>query len=376
MKISKILLTLMIFSAAGCGVTDTMNEMNNKMDQMNQNTTRMGDTTTEMDASTDVLVKLSQIMGGNTTVLAQITENLALDARPAFALALRRESLNRMDKTRVMEVKLSEATTFYMCQEFQVWKNYVSDDALRREMLKGQAAGEYFRAIKEWLTSDRSVSPASNENRIQNLYALATTMHTIGEDQALVSKKNHVQPVSMLSIIEESLTALRQIQDGKKSAQGLPVYMTEVINNESVAVYLLRLRFNFLIGMSVANVTNLNLSGTPQCGEGVMSCLSAKLSSMQDLMLKVRMYISKWTPTFADKNVVQMQVYNSFLTEALRTRDILTKLRYGVTMDPLLAGVLGNMQPYNDNGRLLSHELGQEIALYQNQIKALLSTSK
>ncbi|MCC6276714.1 MAG: hypothetical protein IT289_02220 [Oligoflexia bacterium] len=394
----------------GCGVTKTMDDMNSKMDQMNQKMDKVSGATEKMDGttgqmkdimsdkmdttnsitsgmrdsmddlqkttqgmsvSTDELVRLTKFLGANTSVLAQLTENLSLDARPAFALALRRQSLDRMNQSRVMEVKLSEATTFFMAQEFQVWKGVGSDDLNRREMLKGQAASEFFRIVKEWTTKDRSLSPGSSENRVMNLYALTTALHTISEDQARVTQALRVPPVSMLSIIRQSLFALADIKKGKRSAQNLPAYMTEVINNDELAIYLLQLRYNFLVGMALANVTTLNLAGHAGCSEGYMSCLDAGLTNLRDMMNKARMYLFDWKPTLSQKNVVQVQVYNSFLAEALRTRELLTILGKPAPLNGLVRKILSNMQIVENSEETLK-DLGSEITHYHSYITEIL----
>jgi len=293
---------------SACLLTD-MKEMHDSTVAMNE---KMNHTNGGMDR-TNLLVKLSY-----------------LDGRKKEAVDERNHSLKMMEESEEVAPKLKHASSFMRALEFQIFKPELENQA-EREILFNEAVAEFFKLIQEYAGNRGNVSPKSTDGKMQNLYAISAALHSVNARQELEQAGTRYPVLSLLDLINQGLDTARALREGRGNARALPEYVKEVIRNEQDAVYILRIRQNFLTAYGFA------LSASPENGN--------ELSLLQKgwfLIGHGRLGID-WTPVFDDRNTVQLEYFAAVLQYALATRDALKANGYDPKTDQSILRIFKNI---------------------------------
>ena len=167
-----------------------------------------------------------------------------------------------------------------------------------------------------------TMSPLSNDSRMQNLYALATVVHMV--DTADAKVPNDVGE-GIEQLLLAGLRSKSAVEAGTVRIDDLPAYQQSVLSFENYAVLILTLRQNFLAAMAVSEISEQKI-GDP--------------SSFS----RLKMLILPWNSHTEAHNVVKLKYFVDFFDEVLKTRSILRELGHDGRIDGKLLRVLKNLR--------------------------------
>ncbi|MGZ3775919.1 MAG: hypothetical protein ACXVCY_19100 [Pseudobdellovibrionaceae bacterium] len=321
----------------------TTEQMNENTIQMKQNTVQMKETTVQMKEKTESLEKL-------TRDVKDMSEELYDALRQGNSLQLRREAYKSMLEAPTLFKKIAEAGEYFMSFEIQLWNQYGQDkDFQAREILKQQAAEEFFLVIEELAPRDGSVDPTqqadtlninSDANRSASFNAMAAAMHKVNRKQhrslkAVPSEKE----VSMYTIMEEALLLPRDQAQPKGAAR-------EVLVHEEKAIQLLQARYNIFQMIFIDAVSNIG-------GKSIVE--------------KAKMALMGWEFNPESLSITKIKYLNTeVLNHALAAKNLLLKLGKKPILNDSLAGLLKHMNvKVNGQG-------GPDLVAEQTQMMDLL----
>ena len=325
------------------GMSKTTDKMAGTTDQMltvtqgmSKTTDKMAGTTGEMLGVTKDMAKTTKGMATTTSGMAKTTDHLATlttgmstdlknaytDGRMDSSSTRRQKALEGMDIAKDIESKIGFAGTYFYSMEFQFWKSDREEKSTRAILLKNMTM-EFLQSIQNYTDNDFSdydVSPVVESNRKNNLFALMAAMHVISETQtkALTGQE---KPESMLSILEESLSAKKDLVRTHKSISSLPDYQQEALKYEPLVTYLLQVRQSFLKGAALC------LSSAKMTGEK-----KSKIALAWELVREKFSSTHQWTPDFKNQNTSQINKAAEALEWSTQTSEFL--LSIGITPAP------------------------------------------
>lgn len=321
MKKTVVTSSLLLVLVVGCSEQEKLNDMHDSTVNMEKTTRDMSANTVKMKDQTESLEKLTR----NVKV---ITDELYDALRQGNSLQLRREAYESLLKAPTFFKKLSEAAKYFMSFELQLW-NELGQDATpeKREILKQQAAQEFFLEVEELALRDGSVNPThtadpgnidSEKNRSAAFNALAVTMHQINRKQLRTLKALPVEKtVSMYSIMEGALLLPKDQAQTSGAAR-------EVLVHEARAIQLLQARYNVFQMIFVEAVGDL---------------------SSKNFLQQMKMALDGWefdgaklSPTAAE------YLISDVLNHALSAKNLLVKLGHKPVLDSTLAKLLNGMK--------------------------------
>lgn len=379
---------------SACSVYDGMKNMEKNTEEMNQTTRDMYHTTREMKDSTAAMQDKTSQMSADTQIMRRATENMAetteamhsettglkkisteldrqtgdlyQDARQGTSLELRLNILDQMKHAKKQFAKIKYANFYYKSLEFQLWKDAGRDNDERLEKLKLEAVQEVIQTVDELSPEgSRSLSPLSNKNHMQNLYALSAALHILNHEKRLpnatstessdaldldLAGESH-EPTGVLKLLLDALEAKKALDDGTIRPEDLKPYQASVLKFEEVATYILRLRVNFMTAIAVKQ-------------------LAAKDGEVLNLIRRMTIWLRPWKPKVEARNTVQLRYYGWVLSEAKATRDNLKALGIETPLDPTLQQVIHNMQ-FGPATKNASDERSTVIKALQTKLSAL-----
>lgn len=357
MKKSNVLSGLAVLSLVGflasCEQLDNMKNMNNKTNELATTSDKIANRTEE------VLDVSNQLRRNTGDLYHQARSKEAEETRQRARDALRLESS--------FEEKITRAAIYHKSFEFQLWTNGNAserDDKKFREELMLESMEEFFRTVQsfyEEIGSDHDISPASTDNAARALFALAVTMHELHHEQKRLVSTKSINEVTMLSMIENTLLKADKLASGELSLGDFKAYEVAILENEPSARNLLRMRFDILSAMVLAKVSKIN---DPNQG------------TLAGLATQARLYLRSWDSQYPELNVAQKHQVETFLTEALRVKGILKKLKMDSTLESKLASIYGNMKlptPNSNCTDCVPRNDVNPLQIHQTQIKSLLS---
>ncbi|MCC7442378.1 MAG: hypothetical protein IT285_12145 [Bdellovibrionales bacterium] len=306
-------LALALTASTGCGMIKNLEEMHDATVSMSGTTTGMAETTDHMADTTDNL----NATAGSTYA----------DLRQGNSLTIRTERLRAMEHAQAMAAKISEAAKFEMAFEFQLWKAFDADTEAKRQMLYEDAIPEFFRSIADYVPHNRPTDPTSNDDDMKNLYALAVTMHRVNPNQIAMAAEQGIDEVCILGLVKDGLRAKAAIESGEVGEEELPAYQVEVLKEEQNAVYMLKLRHQFLAAMAMSKVSDTESRG-----------------NISAFFRKLRILLFKWDADFSGLNEVQIREYAKWLRESDDTRDFLAEIGVESKLNKKLRKILGKMR--------------------------------
>lgn len=295
----------------------------------------MHDATVKMSKTTDQMKDKTDALEGTSQSLESKTDELYNALRQGNALQLRRDGYDDVLKSPTMFGKLSNAGTYFMAYEMELWTNTGEDKGEgKRDILAQQAAQEFFMQMEGLAPRDNSVDPTvqpdtehldSKQNRQASFNAFAAAMHQVNRKQADVLAANGgYAPISMLSITEEALLAKKSLNAGTADLGTKELYIHEILVHEDKAIQMLQTRYNFLPMMFIDGVTQI----------GDMS-----------LFGKGKILMLGWDCDLDKMNIEQVLFFeNEVLGQALEARNFLKKIGVQPQMNSDVVKLLDKMR--------------------------------
>lgn len=303
---AKLLTLTAVLGLVGCKMTDNLDEMHSSTMDMSGTTKEMKDTTLEMKRGT----------------LAMYHQMRSKEAQET-----RTRSLRGLLESQTFEEKLTHAVPYFQGFEFQLWTGLRTeiDDMHLREELLAVAVDEFFRAVQS-LMSDldaRETSPSTSDNDALSAFALAVTLHETHVSQETLMGKKY-EPLDFLAMIKEALKLEPQVESGELSSGELTEWQENLLFQpwRETAVDLLYMRHQMLVTMALSKISDVQERG---------------------MIGRALMMIRDWDSQFLDLNLVTQDDVNTYLEEALSTRDFLEKIGYTVELDSKVKRVLKKM---------------------------------
>lgn len=329
MKLVSLITTAgMVATLAGCTVTKNL-------DQMHDATVKMSDTTDKMKDDTDQMKTSTQNLQTDTEHLQKETDELYNALRQGNALQLRRDGFDAVLKGPTMFKKLSDAGTYFMAYEVELWTNTGEDAGEdQRNILAQQATQEFYMQMEGLAPRDNSVDPTaqpdpkdfdSQKNRTASFNAFAAAAHQVNRKQADVLAANGgYQAISMLSLTEEALSAEKSLNKGTANLGTRELYIHEVLVHKDKAIQLMQTRYNFLPMMFIDGVTQISDKG-----------LFGKLEILE----------GGWTCDMTKMNIEQVKFFeNEVLGQAIEARNFLKSIGVKPVMNSTVIKLLNNMK--------------------------------
>ncbi len=327
-------------SLSACSYVDDMHDATM---HMNQTTSKLSDTSTKMNKTMD-----------------QVFDS----GRQAAALDLRTKNFELVTHSPKVEDKGTYAGLYFVAFEFQLWTKLGVDDrdGERMRLLK-DAAHEFFchlLAITHWDEVDAFAgkNPLKNdevENEKASFNAFALTLEQTNRKQELSAADTNTEAFSMLTMVEKSLLAGKQIKEGKASLRSYPAYIEEILTYEENAVNLLKARYQML-GLAV-------LSQLTPIGKNSIEGFKYKIMG------------SHWDLDFSKINEAQLRLATFRLQEAQRAHDVLVELGIGVELDPAIQKIFSHADVKNNSSDSSTAGRGQnsEVATAQQNFLAAMN---
>lgn len=309
-------------------------DLNRTTADMSSTTRAMRDDIRDMNRATETLTHLS-------SALDRQTNHLYHDNRQGQSLELRLKTLVEMKNTKKQFGKIKYANFYYKSFEFQLWKNVGTDDDTQLDYMRFQAAQEMIQTIDELVPEgQRTLSPLSEKSSMQDLYALAAALHVInngdtpaelaesaeeGLSSDLLPETEDHEPQGMLALIYGALRQKKMVENGSIDPSELKPYESAILKFEEVAVFILRVRVQFLTAIVVKQLS------TPD-GEHL------------GMFRRLGMILTHWKPKTDSRNVVQLRYYGWILGEAMATRDFLRRQGLDSPLDSKLKRVVHQMR--------------------------------
>lgn len=277
-------------------------------------------------------------LSDNIGTLLNDTGDLRTKASEAYTFQTRHFALEEMLTAQTQTAKLKAAAAYVVAFGFQGWNDEGNDTAqtLTDDLLV--AAQEFFLEITEYmaLPGDRSSSPTATDQRSMNLYALSAVLQEIGTDQQDWIRASGSRPVTFLSMIEDSLTDnFQNIRTGRKTVGDLPSWENEVLTHYPDIVYLLQVRANFLLGIFLAQVSDIQEQG---------------FLGIPGLINKIALLLFPWTALTPSLNDSSLDAITLYLIGSNESRSYLAAIGESVSMDQDVMKILGNMRIPSEPG--------------------------
>ena len=308
-------LSFLIF--AGCSPFKTMEEMKDT-------TKKMSDTTDEMGKDVKETKEISQQMKEQVEQTNQTALNTYNDLRSKDSADARVTFLKQMKEAKTIEAKISSAAKYFQSFEFQLWKDFSTDNEATLDALKEQAVSEFFRELSDLVKPDymkkgkEYLGGLRSTPDFMNLFALSVTLHYKHISQERVTKETGRTSVSMLSIILEALEQGVSVKKGLIKVDDLPHYAKELLLFEDKAVYMLQLRHVSLAKMSLGKMTGLDI--TPMDIPFVDAETTGYLQKPKALWAETKMKFMDWDLDLAGMNEVEMNTVTRWLAESVSTQ--------------------------------------------------------
>jgi|GEM_PF-4315651 len=305
MRLATLVLPALLLTGA-CSVKENM-------DSMHEKTIQMADTTEELQQSTaetkDVLawVSIVQKQGGGYEI--------------------RSKAFERLQAAETLNLKLKEAKSYYYAFDFQI-ANYTEISGVDlielRNELTGLAVAELGKALPEVMPSGTrwKLDATKSGNKNESLMALSATLHELNVLQGPQAEAAGLRPISMFDLLAEGLLKKNSVNSGRLSADMLTEADKSVLREEQIFTHLLQLRMRTLPVIALGRVSNIQ----------------------DGLLQKFGMLFFTWKPRFDDLNAEQINYAATIIEEALKTRELLTRLDVDSKIDSKVERILKKMK--------------------------------
>ncbi len=342
-KLHFLPLACLVFSIgaglSACHQTKQLDEMHDSTIEMKDTTKRMNDGLSQQLKMTDKMAKnleaqleISGSMNSKLTPQLEISKGLAtsidatyLDLRQGNGRNLRRDELKNVQHAKTMDAKFTASVAYLIAFEYQLIKPDLDSADGRTETLYASAAEEFLRDINELLPKPWSYPMLSDSgSATENAYAIAATLHFINPNSQAACSRRGDKCVSMLDLLESAL------QKKSLKQENLPAYVTKVLEQEEVAVYLLKLRYVALSSIILHKASPLGEFG---------------ISEFSTLLRGGRLLIAPWTPSLGRLNPSQLAQVSEFSNYAHQIYDFLLSIHQAPILPLMVKAAYQNMRP-------------------------------
>ncbi len=318
------LASFLVASLASCNMQKQLSDMHDKTDdldaqthELNDETKAVGATSKDIDNKTDVLIKTGGDISARTTTLLD-------DSKHGSTLDLRTKLWPEIQEKQEVAPRLTTAAKYMMSQEYQLWSDEGMDTLASRDILGGNAVQEFLGDTQKLFKSTKIlISPLSEDGKEAALNALTATMDQIDRIQkAMLTAHPDIKPMTLLTLIEDSLADEKAIDSGAKSLKDFPEYVNYVLQDKDVAIYLLKVRYNYLMFVGIGSLVKDELTPKSQKESYVMKAKQIVLEKYCGLAARG----PHIKADLASYDTQQIQRMNMFLQLAVETRDFLKSI--------------------------------------------------
>lgn len=363
-----------------CQQTNQLKEMHDTTAEMNQTTKKMEesvrqtndhleDTSVDIKATNQNLEKMLTLtetlaqkmdtlpeLSRKTDELSRITSGLCQGSRQALAEQSRNPLLDGLTYTAVTPAdKIEHAAKYFKAFEYQAWGICGTQDLTEREVLMGSGSHEFFFAVQRYMT-DKALpeiitdvkmtvdgkAQQGDTNKDANFNSLALTLHMTNHLQELMLAKNKkeveeskgktraIAPVTMLSMIVDSLALNGAVNAGQIEVADLKEHQKIVLENRTAAIRLLQARHNMMAAVFLSKFEDQITLGT----------------KVQVALEKIKKGLGGKAEVSVDRfSVVQLEELMTFLRASLQTRAALAKIGIQPVVDGKLKLVFTVLSP-------------------------------
>ncbi len=304
------------------GMAEDTRAMREATEAMSKKTDEMTATTKAMRESTDSMLKKTDEVVKTTAGVEAKTDQVYSDSRQAQAMQIRTKALSDLEDTDDQVAKFSQAAHYFMAFEYQLWKGTSSDSPEKFAYLKRDAVDEFMRDVRRYIDERHPLSPAREDQKSKNLYALAATLHVINSNSLPRAQGGSL---SMLDLLSDGLAAKAKVESGEVALADLPEYQKAVLTFERDVVYLLNLRLNFIPSMIITE-------------------LATKESRHLNKLDLASMLLFPWRAHVEVKNLAHFNLYNELMGEVAKTQKVLRSTGLEPKQDRWLLKVLKKMR--------------------------------
>lgn len=305
---------------------DATGRMERKTAEMQQTTAAMAKTTDKMAEDMQSMLKTTKGMAATTEALNTTSTNTYQDLRHGNSADMRLTALEKMKAAGSQAEKITYAAHFVRAFDFQLWKAQGLDDDAKLQEQRLDAVNEFMRIVKgicmELGGGKLTTSPMSNELRMQDLYALATVLHMVDTSDPKVL--NYVGD-GVQQLLLAGLRNKRAVDAGTIRIEDLPAYQQSVLGFEKYAIFMLKLRQNFIAAMAVSEISEKEIGGP-------------------STLNRLKMLVLPWNSHTKAHNLVRLKFFVDFFDEVLETQSMLRELGHDGRLDGKLLRVLKNLR--------------------------------
>ncbi|HAZ14484.1 MAG: hypothetical protein A2X86_00305 [Bdellovibrionales bacterium GWA2_49_15] len=336
-----------------------------KVQELENRTKSMDNATSNMAGTTNGMAKTTNEMKVITEGMAESTDDMAIKLRVKEAQETRVRSREKLLEASSFNEKLTQAAVYFKAFEYQFWSDAGADTEARRAALMRESLEEFFRTIYEFLpakTKDwAELSPLSKDNKTQALYAIAVAMHEKQIYQELRAQEKGFEIFDVLKMIQNGLAKLQQVESGKLSIYDLEEYERQVQIYRTESLLLLKLRFEMLPVMTLANISDIK-------DKGKLSILFSMLRAKTFFLFGKE---KKWNNLYFSLSTAKRHEMNVWLEESLKARKFLAALGIKVELEKTIKKIYQNMNtPTPDKATCAT--CGDEANKFNELVKELI----
>jgi hypothetical protein len=156
------------------------------------------------------------------------------------------------------------------------------------------------------------------------LYALAATLHYYNREESIAPGQ---KPTTMLSMIEDALNSDADLKAGRITQESIPSYQQMILREKATAIYLLRIRQNFLSALPLSLLGNTDHK-----------------SFFENILQISWMSLFRWDAKISSMDPSQINYQTEILNYARESREFLQSLGIELQTDPVIWGIYLNMK--------------------------------
>ena len=343
-----------ILALSGCSAKRKLDEMHDSTKNMDKTTTSMADTTKRMEEVTREMNETTKGMAETTKGMDETTRNTYKDLRQGSSAVTVNEFQKAMQDAQTLDAKVVKAGEMIMALEFQLLKTK-GDPVSDHEHVYETSVKDFLSIVANYMDKKPKIKIGENGN-MENLYALSAVLHRVNPNQVEQAALNGVVAPSIYSLIKEALIMGEEIKAGKRDFRKIPAWAREVLRQENtVVIYLLNLRYNFLISMPLAKVSDISKKG---------------------FLNKLGMLLRPWDAEIENLNATELEYECMKFEYGLETRDFLTSIGREVVTDKNLRKIYSKMR-LDENSARSAGKAGAELAVrFKNNVSNFLNGKK
>jgi len=351
-----LIICLSMLASTGCS----------KIKELDERTKSMDNATTNMAGTTSGMAKTTDEMKDITKGMSESTDDMAIKLRVKEAQETRVRTRDKLLEASSFNEKLTQAAIYFKAFEYQFWGAAGADTQARRLELMREALEEFFRTIYEFLPAKKKdwakLSPLDRDNRTQSLYALAVAMHKKQVYQEIRAKEKGFEVFDMLKMVESGLSKLEAVESGMLSTHELEEYERQAQIYQEESKLLLRLRFEMLPVMTLANISDIK-------DKSKLNILFSMLRSKTFFLFGKK---KQWNNKYFKLSTAKREEMNLWLEEALKARRFLATINVNVQLEKTLKKIYSNMNtptPSQESCQACADEAGKFKQLVQELLK-------